>query len=309
MVKHWQHVESVDEHSYKKFSGHGVPIQASRADIPPNTAVFVENRMGGKRLEGVYDPGLKAIRPIRNTTAPNKELRLYIDALESEDITVIAVDGLMGTGKTSTCIENITNTHLSSLPVLKGDPEEYKPPVDQPKVWICKPVINSGGPSEKYGFLPGDLDEKLDPSLRNFIQYFDRFSQQGYQMLKQMKCVEILPLGMVRGLDIENTILVVDECQNTEELISVVSRKAGGSRVILLGDTSPFQIDAPKNTPTKNGLNDIIDLLQGAPYFQHIEMKSIQNIVRSSEVRDLVSRLFRKYGIDPQKWAVGSSDR
>jgi predicted ribonuclease YlaK len=123
-------------------------------------------------------------------------------------------------------------------------------------------------------------------------------------MLRAGGYVEILPLGFIRGLDAENMTIVVDECQNTKELVTVVTRRAKDSRIFLLGDTSPFQIDLAGNTPKKNGLTDIIDLLQGAPYFQYIEMKSLEHIVRSDEVRDIVRRLFKKHGEDPQQWII-----
>ena len=167
---------------------------------------------------------------------------------------------------------------------------------------ISKPGVNASG--EEYGFLPGDINEKIIPTLKNYTQYFDRLHQSGFEALRLSGYVEILPLGFVRGMDAENISVIVDECQNTKELVTMVTRRAKDSRIFLLGDTSPFQIDLPGNTPKKNGLADVIDLLQGAPYFQYIEMKSLEHIVRSDEVRDIVRRLFKKYGEDPKNWMV-----
>jgi predicted ribonuclease YlaK len=177
-----------------------------------------------------------------------------------------------------------------------------KPNVDAHKILICKPAVNASG--EEYGFLPGDIDEKINPTIKNFTQYFDRYTQFGYNALKLSGYVEILPLGFVRGIDAEDVTLVIDECQNTKELVTVATRGAKNSRTFLLGDTSPFQIDLDGNTPNKNGLTDIIDLLHGAKYFQYIEMKTIEHIVRSEQVRDVVKRLFRKYGENPRKWII-----
>jgi PhoH-like ATPase len=308
MIKHWQHTEHVEFEVYKQFMHHNVPIIPT-VSLLSNTGVFIEPIGGGKRLEGVYDPTIKGIRQLKYKAPKghhnlNRDLRLYLDAVNNDNIKVLAVDGLMGTGKTSTCIEDLIEKHLENVTV----PHTWqltnanKVGAEVHKILIAKPAVNSGG--EEYGFLPGDINEKIAPTIKNYTQYFDRHHVAGFQGLNAAGYVEILPLGFVRGLDAENMSVVVDECQNTKELVTVVTRRAKDSRIFLLGDTSPFQIDLVGNTPKKNGLADIIDLLRGAPYFQYIEMKSLEHIVRSDEVRDVVRRLFKKYGEDPQDWIV-----
>ncbi len=301
MIKHWQHTEIVSKQVYDDFVNHNIPIKPSEI-LPYNTAVYVVSELGSKRLEGIYDFHAGGIRQLKNKTAPNKDLRLYLDAVSNENITILGVDGLMGTGKTSTCIENLIKMHLSNVKVderVLNNPD-WKPPFDAHKILIAKPAVNAGG--EEYGFLPGDLKEKIAPMLKNYTQYFDRHHQSGFEMLNAAGYVEILPLGFIRGMDQENMTIIVDEAQNTKELITVATRLANKARIFLLGDTSPFQIDLAGNTPKKNGLTDIVDLLRGAHYFQYIEMKSLEHIVRSDEVRDIVKRLFKKYGEDPQEW-------
>jgi phosphate starvation-inducible protein PhoH len=205
----------------------------------------------------------------------------------------------MGTGKTSTVVEKIINKYL-----IKDFKNNKLDKPAEHKILIAKPHINAGGSHEQYGFLSGDINEKLDPTLGNFIQYFDRWHPAGFNKLRESGVVQILPLGFIRGLDAENMTIIVDEAQNTKELVSVVTRKAKkNSKIILIGDTSPFQIDLEQNTTEKNGLKHIIELLSGANYFQYIEMKSIEHIVRSDEVKDIVKRLFKKYGTEG-KWIV-----
>jgi predicted ribonuclease YlaK len=301
MLKHWQHTEYVSKTEFEQFKKLNTPVVPS-VEIPYNTAVYIQSDEGD-RLEGVYDPTIKGIRKLRKSSAPNRDLRLYDDALHSEHITVLAVDGLMGAGKTSTLMKHEIETHLSSVRLPHNmEVIEFKPNPDIHKILIAKPAVNAGG--EDYGFLPGDIKEKITPTLRNYTQYFDRYNQEGFDRLYLAGYVEILPLGFVRGMDAEDLDIIVDEAQNTKELVTIVSRKAKNARIFLLGDTSPFQIDLKGNTPTSNGLTHIIDLLQGASYFQYIEMKSLEHIVRSDEVRDLVRRLFKKHGTDPQKWVI-----
>jgi len=262
--------------------------------LPANIAAYISNQETGQRLEGIYDPCIKGIRKLAKSQCANKDLRLYMDAILNDNITMIAVDGLMGTGKTSTIVQHICDT-LSDVN-LKSKPQE------NPSVLISKPQFLSGG--EQYGFLPGDIDEKLDPTLQSFIQYFDRFHQAGYHKLRETGIVKLLPLGYIRGLDAENVMVVIDECQNTKELISVATRRAKKSKFFFLGDTSPFQIDRKGNTGENNGLTHLIDLLKGASYFQYIEMKTLDHIVRSVEVVDIIRRLFSKYGQNPQEWII-----
>lgn len=303
MLRHWQHTEFVEQDIYDSFIN-GTPIVPFQ-HLPDNLAVFVESVKGSKRLEGIYDPEIKGIRQLKDKSSPNRDLRLYMDAIRTKRITMIAVDGLVGTGKTSTCVESIIEQHLSNIrfPSMCDTRDDIKNIVEH-QVYICKPHVNAGGCDEQYGYLPGDIDDKLDPTIGNFIQYFDRFSQYGFDKLRSAGYIKILPLGFIRGLDAKDMTIIADESQNTKELVSLATRKASNARIFFLGDTSPFQIDTIGNDSKRNGLAHLIELLRGAPYFQYIEMKSLQHIVRSTEVKDIIRRLFDKYGENPQEWIV-----
>lgn len=301
MINHWEHTEIVTSLEYSDFAKHGIPVTPKEA-LPFNTAVYVTSSDGDKPLEGIYDPDIKGIRLLKDTKSPNRDLRLYRDALLTERITMLAIDGLMGVGKTSTAIEFACDKYLKDIKVPSNIPVDTNLSKGQHKLIIAKPYVNAGG--EEYGFLPGDIDEKITPTIRNFTQYIDRNHQSSFESLKDAGFIEILPLGFVRGMDADNVTIIADECQNTKELISLATRKAKDSRIFFLGDTSPFQIDRKGNTPTENGLVHLVDLLRGAPYFQYIEMKSLQHVLRSTEVRDVVRRLLKKNGKNPQEWVV-----
>lgn len=298
MSNHWQHIEIVDELTFNKFLNHKTSFSTD-SDLDPNVGILISCESQSRKIEGVYDGVEHVIRPLKcgGKSAPNKELRLYLDALNNDVINMIAVDGLMGTGKTSSVVEYMCDL----LPDINKFSEPY---TSGYKIIIAKPYINAMG--EEYGFLPGEIDDKLDPSLASFIQYFDRYHKAGFRKLRQQGYIELLPLGFVRGLDLKDTILVADECQNTLELISLATRKSTGSKIIFLGDTSPFQIDRPGNTSKVNGLTYLVDLLSGATFFQHIEMKTLNHIVRGDEVKEVVRRLFKKYGENPQEWDINS---
>lgn len=305
MLKHWEHTEYISTEEYDSFTQLGTELKPT-VSIGYNTALYVE-APDRKRVECVYDARIKGIRLIKGK-GPNRDLRLYYDAVNNEDITILAVDGLTGTGKTSTTMEYLIKKNLRDVDIseqsfnysLDGTTDERKP--SDRKIIISKPMVNAGG--EEYGFLPGDINEKLVPTITNFTQYFDRYHPAGFTLLREAGFVEIAPLGFIRGRDVEDTDLVVDECQNTKELITMATRRAQGTRMFFLGDTTVFQIDREGNTPEKNGLADLISLLNGAPYFMYIEMKTLEHVVRSNEVKDIMRRLFKKHGENPREWII-----
>ena len=319
MIKHWEHTEYLRTEDYDSLVRGATGIVPTKP-LEYNTALYVEvrfddykDRPSRKRIECIYDGVLKCIRPIKAKGA-NRDLRLYKDALSNENITILAVDGLVGTGKTSTLIghlikQNLKDVDLSDrvfdamssfLPHSAMNDDSDK--ATDRKILIAKPAVNSAG--EEYGFLPGDINEKMTPTLKNYTQYFDRLHPAGFELLRESGYVDILPLGFIRGMDADNMDIIVDEAQNTKELVTVATRHAKDARTFFIGDTSPFQIDREGNTPEKNGLSDIIELLNGAPYFQYIEMKSLEHIVRSDEVRDIMRRMFKKHGKDPKEWIM-----
>lgn len=303
MVKHWEHVEYLSTDDYDSVLI-GAEISPS-VPLPYNTALYI-SADGRKRLECVYDGATKTIRLIKGK-GPNRDLRLYKDALNNKNITVLAVDGLVGTGKTSTLMKHLIETNLKDVAISERndmfssvDGTEMKP--SDRRMLIAKPAVNSSG--EEYGFLPGNVNEKLTPTLKNYTQYFDRLHPAGFELLNEAGYVEILPLGFIRGMDADNIDVIVDEAQNTKELVTVATRHATDCRTFFLGDSSPFQIDKEGNDSNHNGLVDIIDLLSGAPYFQYIEMKSLEHIVRSEEVKDVMRRMFKKHGQNPREWIL-----
>lgn len=319
MNKHWEHTEYLNDEQYDSFILGAKFVPST--PLPYNIALYVDHLDNGctdssrKRLECIYDGETKCIRPIK-TKGANRDLRLYKDALNNKNITMLAVDGLVGTGKTSTLIEYLIEKNLKDVDLsdrvidgtgvssflsysVMGDDNDK---ATDRKILIAKPAVNSAG--EEYGFLPGDINEKMTPTLRNYTQYFDRLHPAGFELLRENGYVDILPLGFIRGMDADNMDIIVDEAQNTKELITVATRHAKDARTFFIGDTSPFQIDRENNTPEKNGLSDFIDLMNGAPYFQYIEMKSLEHIVRSDEVRDIMRRMFKKHGRNPKEWIM-----
>ena len=278
-LKHWQYIHKVDNAIFEQFDKKNVPIDLDRDIVLPNTGVIIENQKT-QRTYGIYDSEIKAIRKLKGKNAPNKDLQLLYDAFENKNITMITIDGLPGTGKTSSVVEEAIKSWINK----------------EKKVYIVKPYVFS----ESYGFLPGDINEKIDPTLQNFIQWFERYSKKqfkgngAYEHYRSQGWLEVLPLAYARGIDIENSFVIIDESQNACELLTMATRKAKGSFFCFIGDSSGFQMDNKKCTPEKNGLSDLINLLKGADYFQYIELKSVEHVLRAEEVKDILKMFLKR---------------
>jgi phosphate starvation-inducible PhoH-like protein len=157
----------------------------------------------------------------------------YTETVLKNDI-VFAV-GPAGTGKTFLAVAMALNE-------LKKN--EVK------RIILTRPAVEAG---ESLGFLPGDLQEKIDPYLRpitDALQYM--LSPEKYKIMRERNIIEINPLAYMRGRTLNNAFVILDEAQNTTEtqMKMFLTRLGIGSKVIITGDTS--QIDLPRNK--KSGL-------------------------------------------------------
>tara|TARA_B110000977_G_C11030723_1_gene475132 strand:- start:306 stop:998 length:693 start_codon:yes stop_codon:yes gene_type:complete len=218
-----------------------------------------------------------------NNTKPSKlrleHLRL-LEPLTSAQETVfesykagqhLCLSGSAGTGKT------FMSLYLGLQEVLdKNSPYE--------KVIIVRSAV----PTRDMGFLPGTQQEKEDAYTGPYKAIIsDLFEDVGaWDKLVQFKTVEFLTTSFIRGLTINNAIVIVDESQNCNyhELCSIITRIGQNCRFLMCGDY--YQTDF-KTNGDKNGILDFIKIIDNMKYFDHIEF-SWEDIVRSGFVRDFV---------------------
>jgi PhoH-like ATPase len=149
------------------------------------------------------------------------------------------------------------------------------------KIYLVKPTIELGA---KMGYLPGDIEEKMEPYVRYVIDLAQKLHTQrpankvfldpAAQAPKlNPKKFEVLPLAYIRGMNIENAFVIVDECQNLSrnELRALLTRMGEGVKCLCLGDTS--QVDNPYLSEANNGLNWIVRKFKGFPNYAHIVLK------------------------------------
>ncbi len=151
------------------------------------------------------------------------------------------------------------------------------------RIILTRPVVEAG---EKLGFLPGDLQSKIDPYLRPLYDaLYDIMGMETFLKNLEKGAVEIAPLAYMRGRTLDNAFIILDEAQNTtkEQMKMFLTRIGFGSRVVITGDTS--QIDLPVGK--KSGLSDALNVLDNIDDIG-ISRLSNKDVVRHRLVAQIV---------------------
>ena len=191
----------------------------------------------------------------------------YQTSIEENDITLCY--GPAGSSKTFTAVY----TALKLYAEKKID-----------KIILTKPIQESG---EKLGFLPGTVEEKMDPFMESFISNAQKMiDDKSLGFLISTGVIEFRPLAYMRGATFDNSIMILDEAQNCDfrQLMLFITRMGQGSKVVITGDVS--QYDIAKN---RVALPDFIELLDGCKGVgNHIFNE--KDIVRSKILQEVVKR-------------------
>ncbi len=203
---------------------------------------------------------------IRPKTLGQKQ---YVDAIKKNSI-VFGV-GPAGTGKTYLAV---------ALAVYALKNKEID------KIILTRPAVEAG---EKLGFLPGDLNEKVDPYLRPLFDALqEMMGQDAYQRHIERGSIEIAPLAYMRGRTLSNSFIILDEAQNTtrEQMKMFLTRMGENSRIVVTGDVT--QIDLPKNVTS--GMSDAIEVLKDVEGIEIVRLTA-KDVVR----HELVTRIIQAY--------------
>jgi len=163
------------------------------------------------------------------------------------------------------------------------------------QVVLCKPIQESG---EKLGFLPGDIKEKIDPYMQSYISNLKKIvGDETTNALVENELIVFKPLAFMRGDTFDNSLMILDEAQNAtfKQLMLFVTRMGKGSKVIVTGDVS--QYDIPKNNV---GLPGFIQLMDGVKGIGHHEFRE-KDIVRAKILQDVVNRY--------DKWKINNPEK
>ncbi len=213
-------------------------------------------------------------KPIRPKTFGQKK---YIDAIRTNDI-VFGI-GPAGTGKTYLAM-------AMAITAFKNNEVD--------RLILTRPAVEAG---EKLGFLPGDLQEKVDPYLRPLYDaLYEIMGAESFQKNFEKGLIEVAPLAYMRGRTLENAYIILDEAQNTtpEQMKMFLTRFGQGSKMIVTGDAT--QIDLPYGK--KSGLAEARRILKGVRGLRFTEF-SREDVVRHK----LVQRIIDAYESDDRAHA------
>ncbi len=195
--------------------------------------------------------------------------RIYVDTIRHNYITFGV--GPAGTGKTYLAVV------LACAALRNRDVE---------KLILTRPAVEAG---EKLGFLPGDLQEKVDPYLRPLYDALqDILGQDTFTKLMGKGVIEVAPLAYMRGRTLENAFVILDEAQNTtaRQMKMFLTRLGFGSRMVVTGD--PGQIDLPRGVTS--GLVEAAEILDGVKGIGVVKMEAM-DVIR----HEVVTRIVEAY--------------
>lgn len=199
----------------------------------------------------------------------------YVDAIKKS--TVVFGVGPAGTGKTYLAV-------CLAVSAFKGKQVE--------KIILTRPAVEAG---EKLGFLPGDLQTKVDPYLRPLYDALqEMFGMETYLKLMEKGSIEIAPLAYMRGRTLSNAFIILDEAQNTtcEQMKMFLTRMGDGSKMVITGDVT--QIDLPEGK--KSGLKQAVSILKNIEGIETVTLTA-KDVVR----HPLVMQIVRAYEKESQR--------
>ncbi len=185
--------------------------------------------------------------------------------------------GPAGTGKTYIAVAMAINAYKNK---------------EVQKIILARPAVEAG---ERLGFLPGDLQEKVDPYLRPLYDaLYDILGRDSALRLKEKEVIEVVPLAYMRGRTLDSSFIILDEAQNTtkEQMKMFLTRLGFGSKAVITGDIT--QIDLPRGK--KSGLVDAIKVLENVEGIDFCFLKDA-DVVRHALVRRVINA-YEKYAKD-----------
>ena len=211
-------------------------------------------------------------KPIKAKTLGQKR---YVDAIKKNTITLGI--GPAGTGK----------TYLAVAAAVSAFRDKQVN-----RIILTRPAVEAG---ERLGFLPGDLQSKVDPYLRPLYDaLFEMLGAENYQKYVERGNIEVAPLAYMRGRTLDDSFIILDEAQNTsrEQMKMFLTRLGFGSKIVITGDVT--QIDLPRDTVS--GLKEAMRVLDG------VEDIAICKLNESDVVRHvIVQRIIKAYEADENR--------
>ena len=229
-------------------------------------AALVEDGEDGK-ISAVTDADCVCItskgKPVKPKTVGQRH---YVDAIKKNTITIGV--GPAGTGKTYLAVACAVSAFRAK---------------EVNRIILTRPAVEAG---EKLGFLPGDLQQKVDPYLRPLYDaLFEMLGAENFQKCQERGYIEVAPLAYMRGRTLDDSFIILDEAQNTsgEQMKMFLTRLGFNSKAVVTGDVT--QIDLPDGK--RSGLKEAVKVLRGIDDI-HIHYLTGKDVVRHRLVQEII---------------------
>lgn len=259
---------SFDEETLNKLYSEGVVDIPEGLQLAENEYLIIED-VCDKKHTGLGVARCGKIYPLKGqlkaTSIKPKNVRqtFAMDALLNPDIKVVTLSGVSGTGKTLLSVASAIQQSLI-------DGNYYR-------ITITRPTVSVG---KELGFLPGDIEEKLDPWVKPIYDAIDLIKDMDEKSGKsKFSCnltiedyIQIAPLCYIRGRSLINSFMIIDESQNLSplEVKTIVTRVGQGTKIVFTGDI--YQIDSPYLNKYSNGLSQLIKRFKGRDFYAHVTL-------------------------------------
>jgi len=247
-------------------------ISSKGDEITRQQVVYIANMSMENRLDELSNYADSCICVTirgKQIKAKTRGQELYVKGVSKNTLTFCI--GPAGTGKTYLAVAMAVNAFKNRI-------------VD--RIILTRPAVEAG---EKLGFLPGDLQHKVDPYLRPLYDaLFDTIGVEAYHKYVEKNMIEVAPLAYMRGRTLDDSFIILDEAQNTtfEQMKMFLTRIGFGSKVVVTGDIT--QVDLPSDK--KSGLREVIKVLTDIKDIKFIYL-SDKDVVR----HELVQKIIRAY--------------
>ncbi len=257
------------------------PVDIGLRDLLPHEYCILKN--GSKSALSYHNPESARLERIEKKAAfgimpRNAEQIFALHALTHPGILLVTLMGKAGTGKT-----------LLALAAALEVSRQFR------QVYLARPIIPLS--NRDMGFLPGDIESKLDPFMQplfdNLAVIKHQFNENSTEckrinnMLEDKKLC-ITPLSYIRGRSLERIFFIVDEAQNLtpHEVKTIITRAGEGTKVVFTGD--PYQIDTPYLDARSNGLTYLIHRMKGQKIYSHITLEKGERSMLAELASDLL---------------------
>ena len=239
-------------------------------------------------LRQILEPGAPARARVfgkKSVTPKSSNQKLYMEAIEKHDMTFAVGPG--GSGKTYLAVAMAVSALLTK---------------EVDRIILARPAVEAG---ERLGFLPGTLQQKIDPYMRPLYDaLYDMLDADKLERFLEKGIVEVAPLAFMRGRTLNDSFVILDEAQNTtsEQMKMFLTRLGFNSKAVITGDVT--QIDLP--TGRRSGLVEALEVVGRIPGIAFMNFNE-RDVVRHNLVQQII-KAYDEFGVGEARRKASSGD-